>query len=51
MMKSRIEIEKQEALIAAEELCYGETVLEKIERAQTTFEIDRVLIQARLDTD
>ena len=50
-MKSRIEIEKQEALIAAKELCYGETTLDKIDQAVTVLEIDRILKQARLDID
>ena len=35
----------------AEQLCYGKATIEKIARAQSVFEVSRILKQARLDWD
>lgn len=38
---------KRQAILAAKELYYGKAVLEKLKRAQTQGEIQRIMIGAR----
>ena len=49
--QNRLEYEKKEALKIANQLYYDEKTKRKISNAKTTFEIDRVLKQARIDQD
>lgn len=45
--EKRMEAERAEAIQAARELHYGETVIEKLKAATTLRQLDRILMKAR----
>ena len=47
--KTILDAEKNEAIEIAEQLCYGKEVTQKIMRAESVYEISRILKQARLN--
>ena len=50
-MLSPLELYKISASKAARELCYGEGVVEKIQKAETEDEIERIMRMARKERD
>ena len=46
--KRTLETERAAAIIAAKELLYDDDVIERLKKAETLFEIERILVQARL---
>ena len=43
-----IKTERRKAIEAAEDLCYGEEVVEALRRAATVSELTRILLEARI---
>lgn len=50
-MKTALELEKQNAIRIAKQLHYDKEIIQKIKQAETSYEIGRLLKQARLDWD
>lgn len=51
IMKTALELEKQNAIRIAKQLHYDKEIIQKIKQAETSYEIGRLLKQARLDWD
>lgn len=47
MLKKDIKAQRKEGIKIATELFYGEDVIEKIKKAKTKFEIEKILTTAR----
>ncbi len=47
--KMTLDVEKKKAIDIAAQLCYNDDVKKKIEKVKTSYEIDRILKQARLE--